>query len=273
MALAAINCRRTSHLNLVVEDYQRSVAQLAELFDATFLLHLPRPDWEACLVEIGGVILELFAPPNFLLHARLGPHFLGIEYEATMAETRAALAAHEVRIVRDLDVVVHIDPADCHGVAFEFYEGSFYDNDPPTLTFPMRPAAYWRDEHPLGLTGLKAYTLGVSDIEAASRFLQSFMRAKPLYDETRPAIAARALGLQVADSTIELLTPTGDGPFRRALEHKGQGICSAVFRTKSLSHAKSFFTARGVATAPGTAPTRLAIDPAASLGVAFEFSE
>lgn len=273
MTLPSITCRRTSHLNLVVEDYGRSVAQLTELFDATFLLHLPRPDWEACLIEIGGVILELFVPPAFLLHARIGPHYLGIEYEATMAETRAAVAAHDVRIIRDLEVAVHVDPQDCHGVAFEFYEGSFYDNDPPTLTHPMRPAAYWRDEHPLGLTGLKAYTLGVSDIEGADRFLQSLLQAKSLYAETRPAIGARASGLQVADSVIELLTPTGEGLFRRTLEKKGQGIHTAVFRVKSLKQAQSFFDARGIGMLPGTAPERFAIDPAVSLGVGFEFSE
>jgi catechol 2,3-dioxygenase-like lactoylglutathione lyase family enzyme len=269
----SIRPRRVSHPNLVLEDYDASLAHLRELYGAELLLDLPRPEWRACLVDIGGVIFEPFCPPNFLLHARIGPHFLGVEYEAEMDEVRAAIADHGIRIVRDLGVAVHTDPADCFGVDFEFYGGSFHDNQPPTLTHLPKPAAYWRDEHPLGLMGLKAYTLAVSDLDAAATFLKSFLSAEPAYETARPALAARAVGLQVADSLVELLAPDGDGPLRRELETTGQGMRSVVFRTRDLAQARGHFIARSAPLIPGTASDSFAVAPVANRGVRFEFAE
>jgi hypothetical protein len=271
--LKSIRPRRVSHPNVVLEDYDASMAHLTELFGAVLLMDMPKPAWHACLVDIGGVIFEVFAPHAFLLNSRHGPHFLGMEYEADMGEVREAVAAHGIRIIRDIDVALHTDPTDCFGVDFEFYGGSFVDNDPPHLTRTMMPAAYWRDEHPLGLMGLKAYTLAVSDIGAASSFLKSFLSAEPAYEAPRPGLAAQAVGLQVADCVVELLTPTGDGVLQRELQQIGQGIRSMVFRTRSLDQARRYFTERGVPLVPGSAPDRFAVDPAANRGVLFEFSE
>lgn len=264
---------RVSHPNLVLEDYDASMTHLSDLYGARLLMDMPRPAWHACLVEIGGVIIEVFAPPAFLLNSRHGPHFLGMEYEADMDEVRAAVAAHGIRIMRDLDVALHTHPADCFGVDFEFYGGSFHDNDPPHLTTTAMPIEYWRDEHPLGLTGLKAYTLAVSDIEAASGFLQSFVSAEPAYEASRPALSAQAVGLQVADGIVELLTPAGDGPLRRQLQQIGQGVRSLVFQARDLDQARRYFTERGVPLEPGSAPDSFAVAPSANLGVLFEFSE
>src|SRR5690348_12561458 len=119
--MRSIRPRRASHFNLVLEDYDASVAHFRGLFGAEFLLDLPSPNWHACLIEIGGVIIEIFAPPAFLLHARHGAHFQGMEYEADMDQVRAAVADHGVRIIRDLGVALHTDPADCLGVDWEFY--------------------------------------------------------------------------------------------------------------------------------------------------------
>ena len=269
----SIRCKRVSHFNLVLEDYEASMAHLRELYGAELLHDMPKPHWHACLIEIGGVIIEIFAPPAFLLHARHGPHFQGMEYEADMDEVRAVVADHGVGIIRDLGVALHTDPADCLGVDWEFYGGSFHDNEPPTLTTRTKPAAWWRDEHPLGLTGLKAYTLMVSDLSEASGFLRSFLSAEPAYETTRAGIAARALGLQVADTVIELLTPLGDGPLQRELQRTGQGIRSAVFQVRSLDQARRYFAERDVELIAGTAPESFAVGPRANRGVLFEFSE
>jgi hypothetical protein len=263
---------RLSHMNLVMEDFDASVNHLRDFYGAEFLLDLPGPNWHACLMEIGGVILELFVPPAFLLHSRHGPHYLGVEYQADIDAAREAVATHGIRIMRDLGVAFHTHPADCFGVDYEFYVGSFHKNDPPHLTQTIKPAEYWRDEHPLGLAGIKGYTHAVSDIEAASRFLRSFLAAKLSYEADRPAIGARAVGLEVSDDTVELLAPTGGGVLRRELEQVGQGIRSTVFRTCDLDRARHYFVKRGVPLIPGTAPDSFAVAPAANLGILFEFS-
>jgi catechol 2,3-dioxygenase-like lactoylglutathione lyase family enzyme len=265
--------KRVSHPNLIVEDYDASMAHFRKLFGAELILDLPSPNWHACLIEIGGVIIELFAPPAFLLHTRHGPHFLGIEYEADMGEVREAVASHGIRIMRDLGVALHTDPADGFGIDFEFYGGSFIDNEPPHLTQLLKPIEYWRHEHPLGLDGLKSYTAGVSGIDEAIEFFESFVSAELVYDELRPEIGARAVGLRVADCVAELLTPTGNGMFQRELQRNGEGMRSIVFRVEDASKAKAHFVNLGVNLIPGTAPGSFAIDPSDNRGILFEFAE
>jgi hypothetical protein len=269
----SVRVRRYSHMNVVLQDFDASVTHLRDLFGAVFLLDLPGPNWHACLMEIGGVIFELFVPPHFMLNSRHGPHYLGIEYEVDMEEARAAVASHNIRIFRDIVEAIHTHPADGFGIDYEFYGGTFYSADAPYLTTHCKPAEYWRDEHPLGLTGIKGYTQTVSDIAAGSRFLQSFLQAEPVYEEDRPGLVARSVGLRVADVVVELLTPTGDGPLRREMEQVGQGIRSTVFRCRDINQARRYFTDRGVQLIAGTAPGSCAVPPAANLGILFEFSE
>jgi hypothetical protein len=269
----SVRARRYSHLNVVLEDFDASVKHLKELFGAVFMLDLPGPNWHACLMEIGGVIFEFFVPPHFMLNSRHGPHYLGIEYEVDMEEARAAVASHNIRIMRDIVEAIHTHPADGFGLDYEFYGGTFYTADAPYVTTHVKPAEYWRDEHPLGLMGIKAYTQSVSDIDAGARFLQSFLQAEPVYEADRPGLAARAVGLRIADVVVELLTPTGDGPLRREMELVGQGIRSTVFRTRDIDRARKYFSDRRVQVIPGTAPGSIAIPPAANLGILFEFSE
>ena len=70
---------------------------------------------------------------------------------------------------------MHTHAADCHGVSLEFFNDSFHDNE-DLLDRPMPPAAYWRDEHPLGFTGLRGYTVAVADIASAE---SSWCPARP----------------------------------------------------------------------------------------------
>jgi hypothetical protein len=269
----SIHCRRTSHLNVVLEDYDASLAHFQDIYGAEFLLDLPKTEWHACLIEIGNVMFEIFAPHNFLLNSRHGPHYQGIEYEAEMKEVREVIAALGVRNMRELQVALHTDPADCYGADLEFYEGSFWDNNPPHLTNLAKPISYWRDEHPLGLTGLKAYTFAVPDIDAASKFFQSFIGGEPVYEAARPAIGARAVGLKVADSVLELVTPVGDGTLMREMMITGQGIRSTVFRTRNLEQARRHLASKGLELVPGSAPDTFAVPAAANRGLLFEFSE
>jgi catechol 2,3-dioxygenase-like lactoylglutathione lyase family enzyme len=269
----AIRAVRVNHMNVVIEDLDASVAHLRDLYGAELVIDLPQREWRACLVHIGGVIFELFAPHAFLLNARYGPHYLGVEYQADMDEVRAVVAAHGVRIVRDIGLALHTHPADGFGVSFEFYDGQFHDRDWPLLGGRIKPAAHWRDEHPLGLTGLKGYTIAVADLDAARAFFQGFLGGEAVYETARPAVQARAVGLQVADAVIELLAPVGEGSLQRHLLQFGQGIRSTVFATRDLDQARRYLIERGVDPVPGSAPDSFAAPAASNLGLMFEFSE
>jgi hypothetical protein len=272
--MTSIRCTRVNHMNLVLQDFDASVAHFRELYGADFLMDLPQRELHACLIEIGRVIFELFVPHEFLTSVRYGPHYVGLEYQADVDVVREAVAERGIRIVRDIGVALHTHPADCFGLSFEFYGGYFHDNDWPLLGGnKMKSADYWRDEHPLGLTGLKGYSVAVHDIEAASAFFQSFVSAVPIYEEARPAVAARAIGLQVSDEVVELITATGDGPLQRHLYRYGDGIRSTNFGCRDIEQLRRYFAERGVELVPGDAPGALSVPAEANLGAIFQFSE
>jgi len=267
-------CLHMNHINAMVEDYERGVEHLRDLYGAQFNLDLPGPHWHACLITIGGVMFEVFAPTEYLLHARFGPHYVGIEYQVPDAdEARAEVLARGMRVIRELGVAIHVHPAEAFGVAWEFFGRSFHDDPPPVPYIePLKPSDYWR-EHPLGYTGLKRYSVAVSDLKSATKFFEDFLGATLIYEEARPAAAARAAGFALGDTVAELISPIGPGAIDRHLGRYGDGIRSTVFAVRDLGEARRYFAGRGVMLHPGDAPDTLAIAPEDNLGLLFEFSE
>ena len=263
-----------NHMNLVLRDVAESTEHFRRCFDAEFMVDIPNPETHACLIEIGRVIFEIFTPRAWLLNARYGPHHIGVEYKADIAEVRAAVAERGIGIVRDIGLALHTDPADTLGVAFEFYDGDFHWRDWDALGGrQIHAAEYWRDEHPLGLTGLKCFTLAVHDLSAAQAFLESFLSAKPVYEAPRPAIAARAIGMQVADGIIELQMPEGAGELQHHLHRFGEGIRSTVFGVRDIAAVHRFLADRRVEFVAGAFESSLTVPAQANLGVIFEFAE
>lgn len=270
----SIRPKRVNHMNVVLRDHDASVAHLGAHFDAEFMADMPQKEFHASLIEIGRVIFELFVPHDFLICARYGPHHLGLEWQADMDDVRAAVADHQLGIVRDIGLALHTDPADCFGVSHEFYGGYFHDREWELLGgSAIKSADFWRDEQPIGLTGLKGYTHAVEDIDAASAFLQSFLAAKPVYEEDRPALGAHAIGLAVADAVIELQTPSGQGELRQYLNRHGQGIRSTVFAVRDIEQARVSLESQSFTLVAGSADGSLAVPAAANLGLMFEFAQ
>ena len=270
----SIRCLHMNHLNVVLEDFDASVEHLRERFGAQFVFDLPRPEWHAGLVVIGGVLFELFVPHEYLLNARYGPHFVGVEYQvANVDAVRDTVLGRGIRIVRDIGIALHTHPVDCFGVALEFNHGNFHADPNPTWIEPMHPAMYWRDEHPLGLTGLERYSVAVSDLDAAVAFFHDLLGATPSYEADRPAVAGRAVGLALADSTVEIMAPVGDGPLRTHVDRYGDGVRSTVFSVRSLDQARQYCAERGIRLHEGDATGSLAIAPEDNLSVRFELTE
>jgi len=265
---------RVNHMNMVLEDVGASVAHFRDVYGADQLADMPQKELHAYLIEIGRVIFEGFVPHEFLTSARYGPHYVGVEYQADMDEVREAAAGHGIRIVRDIGLALHTHPDDCFGVAFEFYGGYFHDRAWDMLGGEkMKPASYWRDKHPLGLTGLVGYSMAVGDQDAASRFLESFLSARFEYEQDRPDIAARASGWRIADAVVELLSPVGEGVLSRHLDRYGDGIRSTIFGVSDIGQAKDYLAGKGLDLVAGDAPGAIAVPESDNLGVIFEFRE
>ena len=258
-------------MNVVHEDYDAVVTHYQRLFGGVVVFDRLQPTWHACLIDVGGVLFEIFVPNEFFLHTRYGSHYLGIEYRVTDIDAvRQTLAERQVRIARDLGVAVHSHAADCHGVSLEFFDGDFH-TDRELLDVPMPSPTFWRDEHPLGLTGLHGCTVAVSDLASAVADFQGLLEHQVLYETRHAAVAGTAVGLLVGGAVLELIAPDGDGSLHRHLIEHGEGIRSTVFRVRALDRVRSYFGDRGIDLVPGTAPDSLAIPAAQHLGVLVEF--
>ena len=272
---APIECVHLNHINAMVEDYDAMVEGWKDIFGAQLILDLPGPDWHANLTTIGTVIFEMFVPHQTLLHSRYGPHYVGAEYVVTDVEAaRAAVLGRGIRVARELGVAFHTYAGDSFGTSLEAFDKSFHSVPPPSPYLePIKPMSYWRDEHPLGCTGLKRYSIGVRDLDAALDYYTNFLGGTRSYDAARPAIAANAVGIQLGDSVVELMTPTGDGPLLDHLNRYGDGIRSTVFAVRDIAQAQSYLESKGLTLHPGDADGALLLAAADNHGIIFEFSE
>ena len=268
-----IRCIEMQHINMCTRDFDASMEHFKRVFGAQFVHDIPAPQWHAVLLYMGGVLFEMFVPEHWLVNARYGPHWVGLEYQiGDVAETRQNLQDRGLGMVRDIGIAIHSEPEECFGVAFEFYDRSFFSDDAVAWIEPLQPASYWRDEHPIGFTGLARYSIAVGDHDAALAFYDDLFDLEVTYEEERPAIGARATGIQLADTVVELLSPTGPGPIADQLHRYGDGMRSVVFGVTDLDRAARHFAGHGITLVPGDRDDTLAIRPADNRGMMMEFS-
>jgi Glyoxalase/Bleomycin resistance protein/Dioxygenase superfamily len=270
-----------THLNAIVDGFDDTVELFQRRFGAQFNMDIPGSEVHACLVNVGRVIFELFAPHERAergqgrLLARYGDHYIGIEYQVPdLDQARAAVADHKMRILNDPGVYFLTHPADSFGVSFEIYDGDWHAEPPPApYVEAIKPAAYWRDEHGLGCAGLKRYSIAVRDLTPAVTFFREAFGAEVLYEASRLGAAARAVGLGLADTVAELISPVGPGPVADYLERYGERIRATVLAVRDLGQAQRYFADQGLDLGPGDAPDTLALSEHDSHGLRFEFSE
>lgn len=273
--MTSIRPKLLNHVNIVPDNYDRCVEHLVEFYGGRFLMDVPVGDpHRACLIEIGRMIIEIFTPSfGSLLKRMSGPCVLGVEYQADIPQVREAMASLGIPVSMDHGEVLHIHADDCLGMSVEFYGLAFVGEDRIQAVPALESQAYWRDGHPLGLTGLRGYTLAVNDLDAAADFLKRFLSAQAAYEETRSVQGARALGLKIADCIVELLAPVGEGAIASQLAQAGEGIVSVVFGARDMDQVRSYHADRGVELIDGLAPGRLGVPPSVNHGIFIEFTE
>ena len=268
-----IHCVEMQHVNLAARDFDASLEHFQRVWGAQFVHDIPANEWHAVLLYLGGVLFEMFVPHQFLLNGRYGPHWVGLEYQVTdLAATRAVLAERDIELIRDIGIAIHTDPQPCFGVAFEFYDHSFF-NEPFDWREALKSARYWEHEHPLGLMGLKRYSVAVSDLNAALDFYQEMFGIEVLYEDDSASQSVRKTGVQLANTVVELLTPTGDGPIARHLQRYGDGLRSVVFQVRSLDQAIHHFAGHDITLVLGDSEGALAIPAEHNRGVIMEVTE
>ena len=282
-------------MNAIVDGYDSAVEHFTTKLGATLNLDIPDDgEVKACLICLGGVIFELFAPHDRnaergqgRLLGKFGDHYIGAEYVVPdVAVARQQCEEMGIRIIRDDGDVIFTYPGQFHGISFELWHTDWHDHIAPGGEFLDRtdPEAsgratalptqeFWIDEHPMALTGLVRVSTAVEDLDGALANFARVIGAKELYRADRPAAAATAAGVGLGDTVFELMAPTGPGPVRDYLDRYGERIRSTVFGTTDLDKVRTHLASVGIEAVAGDADGTLAIPVNQNHGLLFEFSE
>ncbi|HKA05444.1 MAG TPA: VOC family protein [Acidimicrobiales bacterium] len=273
---------KLNHVNAIVDGYESAVDHFVGRLGLQFNLKVADhgDGVDACLLSLGPVIFELFAPRQRTERGQgrlldlYGDHYIGAEYQvADMGDARAACAARGIRILIDPGTFFVTHPRDSFGIAWEVWDGDWHAPRPDFSDFvDVHPADYWRDEHPLGVTGLSCLRAAVDDLPASVTFFKDALGAAVVYREDRPAVAGDAVGVQFADTVIELLAPTGDGEITAFLERYGPRLRSTVFTVADLEQAQRHLASIGIPLTEGDDPKSLLLAPEHNHGLRFEIS-
>jgi catechol 2,3-dioxygenase-like lactoylglutathione lyase family enzyme len=262
-----------NHINAIVDGYEAAIEHFRDRVGFTLDRQIPDSGdgTDACLMTLGGVMFEFFAPKERSeqgqgrLLARYGDHYIGIEYHVPDVTSAREFAGEQgVRIINDLGPAFFTYPGNSFGIAFEIYDGDFRQL--------AQSAGYW-ENHPLGLTGLARLVVAVESAEAAAARLNELAYVSQIGEVTRPRAAAKGVQLQVGTAVWELLEPTGDGALAEYLGRYGQRIRSTVFKAASLAEVEKHLTGKGFDLIPGDEDSALAINPAQNKNLLFEFTE
>jgi hypothetical protein len=267
---------QVNHVNAIVDGWEASMEHFRDRVGFTLNRRIPDEGHgdgtDACLMTLGGTMFEFFAPKvrgergQGRLLEKYGDHYIGIEYGVPdVGEARRVCEQRDVRIINDQGDMFFTYPGSSFGVSFELWAGNFGQH--------AQPASYWKDEHPLALTGLARLSLAVHSVEDAVSRLQDLAGVPRISEVTRNPGAARGVSVEVGDMVWEFLEPTGDGPVADYLEKYGERIRSSVFRTTDLAKVEKHLTQQGFDLIPGDADGALAIDPSQNKNLLMEFTE
>ncbi len=154
-----------NHINAIVDGYEATIEHFRDRVGFTLDRRIPDSGdgTDACLMTLGGVMFEFFAPKERgergqgRLLARYGDHYVGIEYHVPDVTSAREFARESgIRIINDLGAAFFTYPGNSFGIAFEIYDGDFRQL--------AQPARYWETQHPLGLTGLARLSVAVESV-------------------------------------------------------------------------------------------------------------
>jgi extradiol dioxygenase family protein len=253
------------HLTHVVDD----LAAVDRWYDQVFAVNRFYHGYEklagrdASLIAIGEVIMEPMSPAKVenlknlsvkKFHDRFGQHFHSIAwYVDDVQAISTQLDQHNFRLY---DIVgkqvkpplkataVWTHPRETPGqLEFAVY-GDFI---PDPRMQPGWSAAYWRDQHPLGIERASHITLVVRDLPATRHLYVDVLGGKLIHEET---IAGRKQSAYVSigvDSVVEIVHPlAAESAEARDMEKNGEGIYALTFKTHNLQKASEFLRDRGM---------------------------
>jgi catechol 2,3-dioxygenase-like lactoylglutathione lyase family enzyme len=165
-------------------------------------------------------------------------------------------------------VITH--PKDTHGLVLEFLEDQEI-HDPRDR--PWWDDGFWRDRHPLGITGLSHCTVVVDALEEAATVFTQALGCEQVRDVDDAEHDARREFYAIGNTVVELAAPTNDrSTMARHLAEHGPILYSFTFTVRDLESVERHARANGLdltARSDGT----LELDPTQTFGSIYAFTE
>jgi catechol 2,3-dioxygenase-like lactoylglutathione lyase family enzyme len=165
------------------------------------------------------------------------------------------------------DAAIFTHPADTHGML------EFAGPDcTPELRMPVEGApslSYWR-QHPLGIQRVSHMTVVVADLDGAASGFAAATGAREIHRITTGGYSSVFLAL--GPTRVELRRPaSAETPAGSFLASNGEGSYSVAFCVADLDRARRFLELTGCRPVSVSDDT-VAVDPATSLSVSYEFT-
>ena len=277
--MTSLTVTKLLHVNQLVDDFDAARAFYADVFGAReyWTGFDPVENRDASLFVVGDTCIELFAPRDrtSLLGAslaRFGNSWHSFEWQVPdLEQARAALGERGVRTPTYRPgsfLMTH--PGDCHGMLIELCPLEMAGD--PRIEAGWSSAA-WRDEHPLGITGLRAMSFAVRDVDTAEAWLSGLVATPARSRERRPAIDAVVVTIPVAGTDVELMAAgSADGPVSAHLSRYGQRLRSIEFGVVDVDRTAAYLRSRGLRVVDGSRPGAIAVAEEDNWGVRWEFA-
>lgn len=97
-------------------------------------------------------------------------------------------------------------------------------------------------DHPNSARSVAGVSMVVRDIEEAASLYSTLFDSKPIRGDEITDLAAVRASFKVQDFTIDLLSPTGDGPISEALAKDGEGPCEVTVTVADIEAASGILT-------------------------------
>ena len=277
--MTSLTLTKLIHVNQLVDEFDAARAFYAEVFGA-------REYWtgydegerrDASLFVVGDACIELFAPRDrrSLLGAsleRFGNSWHSFEWQ--VPDLGAAKAVLDERGIRTPTyrpgsfLMTH--PGDCHGMLIELCPLEMTGD--PRIE-PGWSSTPWRDEHPLGITGLQSLTVAVRDLAGATAWLADLVGAEVLHRGENEVLDAFVSRVPTADHVVELVQPrSAEGPVADYLRRYGQRLRSIEFGVLDADRAAAHLTGAGLRVVDGSRPGAIAVTEEDNWGVRWEFA-
>lgn len=238
-----LDLRTLEHINFVVSDYAAAQDHFITKFGAELNWELQVPDRpddvRSSLITLGPNLFEIFGPEPDSQHgiAKIsraqGPGFIGIEWGiGDLQVAKEALAEHGIRLRYEPKKRYYpgtwfvSEPDDLFGLALECYIGTWYTPELPEGMKPVAPQPYWRDQHPLGIHGVRNFTVAVTDVDAAAARWQNLTGAAEV--ECGPSAESGVRYFEAANTAMGLLGAAADNSVGEYLDRRGESIYSVT---------------------------------------------